>query len=231
MLTAQQVRAGRALINWSQKELSEKSGISLNAINNFEREIVAPRHDTLTALRRTLEEAGLEFIGESGVNKARDQLRIEQHDNDFMKVLLEDVILAARSGIKTFWFHGIEQGEFPLETLQKWWQVKSGSDIDERVLLSYGNFNFPSRDPVYRWVSREMLGEVPFVTYGANLAILLGNPATRLVIMRSRPIAKTFEDQFTIHWSGAKEPSQDQHIRGWEEFHGIDWNEGGVRAA
>ena len=177
------------------------------------------------ALRRTLEEAGLEFIGESGVNKARDQLRIEQHDGDFMKTLLEDIMLSARGGIKTFWFHGIEQGSFPLESLEKWWRLKSGSDIDERVLLSYGNFNFPSRDPVYRWVSREMLGEVPFVTYGPNLAILLGNPATRLVIMRSRPVAKTFEDQFMIHWSGAKEPSQDQHIRGWEEFHGTDWSQ------
>lgn len=225
MITAQQVRAGRALINWSQKELAAKSGISLNAINNFEREIVAPRQDTLSALRRTLEEAGLEFIGETGVNKARDQLRIEQHDDNFMKALLEDIILAARSGTKTFWFHGIDQTEFPLETLQKWWQAEESLDIDERVLLSYGNFNFPSRKSAYRWVSREMLGEVPFVAYGDNLAILLGNPASRLVIMRSRPVAKTFEDQFIIHWSGAKEPSPEQHVRGWEEFHNKEWTE------
>ncbi len=225
MVTAQQIRAARALLNWSQKELSAKSGISLNAINNFEREIVAPRQDTLLALRRALEEEGLEFIGESGVNKARDQLRIEQHDNNFMKTLLEDIILAARSGIKTFWFHGIDQTEFPIENLYKWWQLKEGSDIDERVLLSYGNFNFPSRDPVYRWVSREVLGEVPFVAYGSNLAILLGNPATRLVIMRSRGIAKTFEDQFILHWSGAKVPSPEQHVRGWEEFHNSDWSQ------
>ncbi|NCC21608.1 MAG: XRE family transcriptional regulator [Alphaproteobacteria bacterium] len=225
MLTAQQVRAARALINWSQKELAQKSGISLNAINNFEREIVAPRQDTLLALRRTLEEAGLEFIGDSGVNKARDQLRMEQHDGNFMKVLIDDMILVARSGIKTFWLHGIDPTEFAPESLEKWWQAKQGTDIDERVLLSYGNFNFASRDPIYRWVSREMLGEVPFVAYGGNLAILLGNPATRLVIMRSRPIAKTFEDQFIIHWSGAKEPSPEQHMRGWEEFHNRDWSE------
>jgi transcriptional regulator with XRE-family HTH domain len=223
MLTAQQVRAGRALINWSQKELAQKSGISLNAINNFEREIVAPRQDTLLALQRTLEEAGLEFIGDSGVNKARDRLRIEQHDDGFMKILMDDMVLAARSGIKNFWLHGIDQIDFPAESLEKWTQAKSGTDIDERVLLSYGNFNFASRDPIYRWVSREMLGEVPFVAYGGNLAILPGNPATRLVIMRSRAITKTFEDQFEIHWSGAKEPSPDQHMRGWEEFHDRDW--------
>jgi transcriptional regulator with XRE-family HTH domain len=225
MITAQQVRAGRALLNWSQKELSSKSGISLNAINNFEREIVAPRQDTLISLRRSLEEAGLEMIGDSGVNKARDQLRIEQHDSDFMKILLEDMIVACRAGIKNFWFHGIDQTEFPMETLKKWWQARESADIDERVLLSYGNFNFPSRYPVYRWVSREMLGEVPFVTYGSNLAIILGNPASKLVIMRSRPIARTFEDQFDIHWSGAKEPSPDQHMRGWEEFHNMDWDQ------
>lgn len=226
MITSQQVRAGRALVNWSQKELSSRSGVSLNAINNFEREIVAPRHDTLFSLRKTLEEAGLEFIGDSGVNKVTDKLRIEQYSENLMKTLLEDMGASVRSGITNFWLHGIEHADFPPELLSKWLDLSISSELDERVLLSYGNFNFLSRNPVYRWVSREILGELPFVVYGGNLALVIGDrPYSKLIIIRSRAIAKTFEDQFTIHWSGAKPPSMEQHIRGWEEIYRINWDQ------
>ncbi len=226
MITAQQVRAGRALLNWSQKELSEHSGISLNAINNFEREIVAPRQDTLFALKRTLEDNGLELIGETGVNKARGPLRIEEfQEGDFAKLLLDDIIAAVRRGLQTVSFHGIDPADLAEAGLDRWEDARRQAGVEEQVLLPYGNFSFASRDKIYRWVSREMIGEVPFVAYGENLALFLGSPPSRLIIIRSRAIAKTFGDQFEIHWAGAKEPSPDQHIRGWEEFHERDWEE------
>lgn len=223
MITAAQIRAGRALLNWSQKKLAEISGVSLNAINNFEREIVSPRHDTLVSLKRALEEAGLEFIGDGGVNRISENLRIEQHSDNFMNILLDDMLAYMRSGGKSFWIHGISHADFSTEYLDKWLETSQNPEIDERVLLSYGNFDFVSRNQVYRWVSREILGEVPYAVYGGNLAILIGNPYTRLIMIRSRAIAKTFEDQFLVHWSGAKTPSFEQHVRGWEEFHDIEW--------
>lgn len=224
MITAQQARAGRALLNWSQKELAAKCGVSLNAINNFEREIVAPRQDTLLALRRALEEAGLEFIGDSGVNKARDQLRIEEHhDGNFGKILIEDMIMALKRGAGDICFHGIDQADFARGDLVRWEGALLQAQQDQRVLLPYGNFNFPARERAYRWAARETLGEVAFVTYGDNLAILLGSPFVRLIVIRSHAIARTFRDQFEIHWAGAREPSPEQHVRGWEEFHGMAW--------
>lgn len=226
MISAQQIRAGRALLNWSQKELAAKSGVSLNAINNFEREIVAPRQDTLLSLRRALEEAGLEFIGDSGVNKARDQLRIEEHhDGNFSKILIDDMIMALKRGAGGVCFHGIDQADFARGDLARWESAVREAGPEQRVLLPYGNFNFPLRERVYRWASRETLGEVAYVTYGDHLAILLGSPFARLIIIRSHAIAKTFRDQFDLHWTGAREPSPEQHVRGWEEFHGVAWEQ------
>ncbi len=229
MITAQQVRAGRALLNWSQKELAEKSGVSLNAINNFEREIVGPRKDTLVRLRISLEQAGLEFIGETGVNQATDKLAIEQHAGPgYMRLLVDDIISAARAGASNLYFNGIDFARMApeeLAELDRWWKAKPAHDVEERVMLPYGDFSFSARDRVYRWAAKEKIGEVAYVTYGQNMALMIQGASPRIILIRSRSIAETFRNQFELSWSAAKEPSFEQHIRGWEEFRGRLWDE------
>ena len=65
MLPAQ-CRAARGLLNWTQKDLAAKSGVSAVTIRNFENERSTPQPATLTVLKQTLEVAGIEFIGENG---------------------------------------------------------------------------------------------------------------------------------------------------------------------
>jgi len=66
-MTAAQLRAARALIRMEQVQLAEKAGISLASVKRFEAmdgEIQA-RAGTVEALRRALEEAGVEFTNGS----------------------------------------------------------------------------------------------------------------------------------------------------------------------
>lgn len=67
MITAAQMRAGRALIEWSQQELADRSGVSLPTIKRMEK--VGPGRsagDTIAAVQSTLEAAGVQFIAENG---------------------------------------------------------------------------------------------------------------------------------------------------------------------
>ena len=67
MLNAAQMRAGRALLGWSQLELSEHSGVSLPTIKRMEK--VGPGRsagDTVLTVRGALEAAGVQFIPENG---------------------------------------------------------------------------------------------------------------------------------------------------------------------
>lgn len=66
MLTPAQSRAGRALIEWSQEELAAASHLGLSTIRDFEKGRRVPTHNNLSAVRRALESAGVEFIGENG---------------------------------------------------------------------------------------------------------------------------------------------------------------------
>jgi transcriptional regulator with XRE-family HTH domain len=72
-VTSAQMRAGRGLVNWSVRELSERSGIHRNTITNFETGKSGGDPDTLAAIRTALEAAGVEFTngGEPGVKLKR----------------------------------------------------------------------------------------------------------------------------------------------------------------
>ena len=67
MIDAGQMRAARALINWSQAELSAKSGVSLPTIKRMETTGTGKSAgDTIQKVERALEAGGIMFIAENG---------------------------------------------------------------------------------------------------------------------------------------------------------------------
>jgi transcriptional regulator with XRE-family HTH domain len=64
MLTPDQLRAARALIDWSRDDLAKKSGVSANTVKGFERGGSDPKLSTLHKWRRALEAAGVQFLDE-----------------------------------------------------------------------------------------------------------------------------------------------------------------------
>lgn len=65
MITSAQIRAARALLDWSRSDLSEKSGVGASALMRLESANGIPSGNikTFEAVQRTLEGAGIEFIG------------------------------------------------------------------------------------------------------------------------------------------------------------------------
>lgn len=66
VLSSAQCRAARAMIGWSREDLAAKSGVSRPTLADFETDKRKPYDRTIADIRRTLEEAGLEFIAENG---------------------------------------------------------------------------------------------------------------------------------------------------------------------
>ncbi len=67
----------RAALQWSLKDLAERSRVNHVTINRFEIGQAASNPSTLAALRSALEAAGVEFIPENG-DGAGVRLRKEQ---------------------------------------------------------------------------------------------------------------------------------------------------------
>lgn len=69
MITAEQLRAARALLRWQQKALAVASGVSLETVKRLESLTgpVSAQTSTVMALQAAFEKAGIEFIEDKGV--------------------------------------------------------------------------------------------------------------------------------------------------------------------
>ena len=80
MITSCQIRAARALVNWSARELAEKSGLGVATIRRMELADGVPSSNaqTLDLVRKVMESVGVEFIGSPedgpGVRLARREV-------------------------------------------------------------------------------------------------------------------------------------------------------------
>jgi DNA-binding XRE family transcriptional regulator len=59
-LISAQIRAARGLLGWTARGLAEKIGVHRNTVSNIEVGRYAPP-DTMAAIRRAFEKAGVEF--------------------------------------------------------------------------------------------------------------------------------------------------------------------------
>lgn len=66
LLTPSQIRAGRALLDWSQERLAQAAGVGLSTVRDYEKERRGGVAGGLKALRQALENEGIVFIPSEG---------------------------------------------------------------------------------------------------------------------------------------------------------------------
>ncbi|MER9763970.1 helix-turn-helix domain-containing protein [Mesorhizobium sp. M0138] len=62
----QQIRAARALIDWTREDLANASGVTVRTLARIESSQTLPRTATLQAISSALEAAGIQFISQNG---------------------------------------------------------------------------------------------------------------------------------------------------------------------
>ncbi|HRE43658.1 MAG TPA: helix-turn-helix domain-containing protein [Terricaulis sp.] len=80
MLTAAQIRAARALLDWSQRQLAEKAKLSVPTIKRMEGAL-GPERSTeanVEAVRRALETAGVIFLEAKSVKDGGAGVRLKK---------------------------------------------------------------------------------------------------------------------------------------------------------
>ena len=66
MVTPEQCRAARGLLDWSQQDLAHRAGLGIVTVRQMEAGLNEPRRSTLEVVRRAFEKAGVELIDENG---------------------------------------------------------------------------------------------------------------------------------------------------------------------
>jgi transcriptional regulator with XRE-family HTH domain len=65
LITSDQIRAARALLRWSGKDLAEKTGLGFSTLMRLEvlEGVPSAQAKTLETIQKVFEKAGIEFIG------------------------------------------------------------------------------------------------------------------------------------------------------------------------
>ena len=209
MITINQIRAARALLNWTQKTLAQKCGLSLRALNSIERGLVVPRLDNLLAIQGTLEKAGIEFQEADGVRRRTERLDIlkfegaacvEQHLLDIMREMRGpgEVLMSLGSEEKF--------AKQRAAVLDEYFQHLARHRLMERGLVAKGDAYVIGRPKDYRWIRPEAFNKVAYVVYGANVAFFIPGRPHRTIIIRNPSMTDMFRRQFEDNWARAEIP-------------------------
>jgi transcriptional regulator with XRE-family HTH domain len=78
-ITSAQIRAARALLNWSARELSQRAGVSQSTIHRAEKAAAMPNthQHGLAAIKSTFERCGVEFLDDSAVRLSAYSDRVD----------------------------------------------------------------------------------------------------------------------------------------------------------
>ena len=91
MIIVPQIKAARAMLGYSQQQLSSKAGISVATLNNIERGAQTdPKTSTLNAIRRALESDGIEFTDDSMGGIGVRLRPIQQHITNEKVLIIDD---------------------------------------------------------------------------------------------------------------------------------------------
>lgn len=204
MMTIQQLRAARSLLDWTQGQLAQKSGLSRASVAALEQGKGKAHGKTVQAIQLALEQAGIEFTPEPGVRLRREkyQFRVLEGENAVFE-LWDDIILALGTTGGEVLMSGISEKQW----LEKYKAEMTANIIKQRsfkiytrILLAEGDNQVIIGPASYRAVSKQVFQQTPYFVYADRFAILNWGPPIRILAVFNAAIADTFRQQFEYNW-------------------------------
>jgi transcriptional regulator with XRE-family HTH domain len=207
MPTIEQIRAARALLDWSQSDLAEYAGLSQTGIARIENGTNQPNTSTLEKIKAAFENANIEFLGTNGLRKKSGEIRIlrgQQGFRDFM----DDVYNVANTTGGLICLHNARPQNWYKWLGEEWYKNHSnrmkalGSKIDVRITSEEGNTEFIGGSfAEYRWFPKELFNEQSFYAYGNKLAFMnFSDDDVVIRVFEDSYFTEGFRILFNIAW-------------------------------
>ncbi len=209
MIEPAQIRAARALLDWTIEDLAKASGLNKDSIKNAERSHTQPRTTTMAAIRDALERSGVVFTEGSGVRLRNEIVRIYEGLPGIEK-LYSEIYQQALTAEKEFVQFGLRYRDiknFHSDTFIKDYSQKMtaiGKNLfrcivseDERELkkANYARYRY--------WAAEKFLG-VPFYVIGDSLIIIsLRGDRSQAILISDKKIAEEYRLNFDVMWQAA----------------------------
>lgn len=209
-LSARQIKAARALLDWSQEELAYAAQLSIATIRKLELGHISPRSETTRLIYQAMEDAGLEFIDPDGVRRKLEDIAVF-HGVGSTDQLLDDIKETTRQArheliIVANCLEELEKicgaGDCPkLEAL-----LKYNDDLSIKCLLTeVGEPQLSSPRLQFRTISKQYIDAVSFYVYGNKYALIPTDKEIwpKITVVKSRSVSEGFRRQFFSMWEKA----------------------------
>jgi transcriptional regulator with XRE-family HTH domain len=207
-ITAAQIRGARGLLNWSQADLSDRTGISATSIGSIENGSTSPRESTIANIRATFEYGGIEFVGLDGAKLRSGDVRVFTGRNgliSFYDTIYETLrtcenkdIVVSNVNERDFvrWL-----GDYAQTHIKRMESIKG---LNFRILIRENDDYMPGDTYAeYRMLPKDLFASVPFYAFGEKLAIMLFENEPTVIVMNYPAISAAYRIQFTDMWSRA----------------------------
>ena len=202
------------MLDWSQKALAQNcDNVSEPTIKLIETGKINSTPETLGAIQKTFEDAGLEFIPQQGVRFRDDLVTVVEGRsgiNIFLR-LLDDIYYTMKDTYEEVLWSFIDEGLSPPEVVERE-KIIRNNGILYRSLIRYGDTKFEHDPEEYRWLPKgHFLNNVTAV-YGDKFATIVKKPKStgeveKVIIINNLSIAEMKRKEFNIIWDYCEKPS------------------------
>jgi transcriptional regulator with XRE-family HTH domain len=207
MLNAEQIRAARALLDWSTKDLAKMANLTVNGINKIERGHVIAQQGTQEKLQEIFENAGVEFLPNSGLRK-RDRMIQAHEGEDANRHLLDDVYNTLKDSGGEILISHVDEGKatesVSKEFLDMHLKRLEKANIKERMLIRVGDTNLITDYEAYRAIPDKYYVSTAMFIYGDKLGLASWLGAKRSVIVHDALFAESARRLFNFVWDHAQ---------------------------
>lgn len=202
-IKAAQIRAARALLNWSQKDLAERADISDVSVINYENEKRTPHQSTLNKIIQAFELAGILFT-DHGLEYKKDVITTVEGEDWYLRVL-DDVYysLMDQKDAELLVICADDRSSPPAVN-DRYRKIRNAG-IRMRQLVEEGNTYLMGPLKEYRYMPRERFNNYVTLVYGNKVAVCTAEN-TKALIFNDSHLAKTWVNIFELMWSVLKEP-------------------------
>lgn len=222
-LTARQIRAARALLDWSQEDLAQASRLSIATVRKLELGHISPRGTTTRQINQAVIDAGLEFIDSDGVRRRLEDISIFR-GIEGTDLFMDDIAETSRRTNNMLFITAkdVEEMEklcgdegFPrLESLLKRNELLS----IKCLLMETGEAQLSTPRLEFRTLSKHYVNTVSFYVYGDRYAVIPPGKDLwpKITVVRSTCAAEAFKGQFLSLWEKATplyNPQADKQVQ------------------
>lgn len=209
MITGDQCRAARNLIDWSIGELAKKAHVSEQTISRFEsNKDVETKAVSIQKMQTALEAGGVEFLPGEGIRKKTGEVLTLQGREGFV-AFMTDVMEEAQKGNLEICVSNVDEhnweNNLPREFAEHYReQMAKAKGLVSKVLVKEDDDFYTAQDfAKYRGISPNIFSEdASFYAYGDKLALItFHNDSVQIVVLNHKQFADSFRVMFNAIWN------------------------------